>query len=79
MVRNSPARAGDTRDPGLIPVFKILWRKAWQPTPLFLPGESHGQKSLVGFNPWGCKRVGHNLATKQQQHTELKPHWNGLI
>ena len=33
--------------------------KASQPTPVFLPGESHGQRSLVGYSPWGC-RVGHN-------------------
>ena len=29
--------------------------RAWQPTPVFLPGESHGQRSLVGYSPWGCK------------------------
>ena len=33
------------------------WRRAWQPTPVFLPGESHGQRSLVGCSPWGL-RVG---------------------
>ena len=38
-------------------VRKIPWRRAWQPTPVLLPGESHGQRSLVGFNPWGSKRV----------------------
>ena len=32
-------------------------RKAWQPTPLFLSGESHGQRSLVGYSPYGCKEV----------------------
>ena len=31
------------------------------------PGKSHGQRSLVGYSPWGCKRVGHDLETKQQQ------------
>ena len=36
-------------------VRKILWRRAWQPTPVFLPGESHGQRSLMGYNPWGRK------------------------
>ena len=36
-------------------VRKIPWRRAWQPTPLFLPGESHGQRSLVGYSPWGHK------------------------
>ena len=33
-----------------------------------LPGESHGQRSLMGYSPWGCKRVGHDLATEKQQH-----------
>ena len=33
-------------------------RKAWQPTPVFLSGESHGQRSLVGYSPYGCKEVG---------------------
>ena len=36
-------------------VGKIPWKKAWQPTPVFLPGESHGQRSLVGYSPWGRK------------------------
>ena len=34
---------------------KMPWRRAWQPTPVFLPGESHGQKSLVGYSPRGRK------------------------
>ena len=38
-----------------------------KPTPVFFPGKSHGQKSLVGCSPWGCKRVGVNLATKKQK------------
>ena len=33
----------------------IPWKRAWQPTPVFLPGESHGQRNLVGSSPWGCK------------------------
>ena len=33
---------------------KILWRRKRQPTPVFLPGESHGQRSLIGCRPWGC-------------------------
>ena len=36
-------------------VGKIPWRRAWQPTPVFLPGESHGQRSLAGYSPLGCK------------------------
>ena len=35
-------------------VGKIPWRRAWQPTSVFLPGESHGQRSLAGYGPWGC-------------------------
>ena len=38
---------------------KIPWRREWQPTPVFLSGESHGQRSLVSYSPWGC-RVGHD-------------------
>ena len=37
--------------------FKIPWRRAWQPTPVFLPGESHGERSLAGYSPWGCKEL----------------------
>ena len=48
-------------------VVKIPGRRKWQPTPVFLSGKFHGQRSLVGYHPWGCKRVGHNLVTKQQE------------
>ena len=33
------------------------WRKKWQPTPVLLPGKSYGQRSLVGYCPWGCKEL----------------------
>ena len=36
-------------------VEKIPWGRAWQPTPVFLPGESYGQRNQVGYSPWGCK------------------------
>ena len=36
-------------------VGKIPWSRKWQPTPVFLPGKSHGQRSLVGCSPWGCE------------------------
>ena len=53
VVKNLPANAGDL---GLIPESgKIPWRRVWQlwqPTPVFLPGEFHGQRSLVSYNPW---------------------------
>jgi len=38
-------------------------RRAWQPTPGFLPGESHGQRSLVGYSPWGSKESDTTEAT----------------
>ena len=58
MVKNLLANAGDIRDMGSIPswVSKIPWRREWQPTPTFLPGELHGQKSLVGYSPWSHKQ-----------------------
>ena len=40
----------------------------WQPTPVFLPGESHGQKSLVGYSPWDCKE---SNMTKVTEHNKL--------
>ena len=38
-------------------VGKIPWRRKWQPTPVFLLGESHGQRSLAGYSPWGRKEL----------------------
>ena len=56
MVKNLPAKAGNIRDADSIPgLGKIPWRRAWQPTPVFLPGESHGQRNLGGYSPLGCK------------------------
>ena len=43
-------------------VGKMPWRRGWLPTSVFLPGESHGQRSLVGYSPWG-RRVGHDWVT----------------
>ena len=49
MVKNLLANAGDITDAGSIPGWgKIPWRRAWQPTPVFLPGESYGKGSLAG-------------------------------
>ena len=38
-------------------VGKIPWRRKWQPIPVFLPGESHGQRSMAGYSPWGRKEL----------------------
>ena len=52
VVKNLPAKAGDVSRCRFNPwAGKIPWRRAWQPTPLFLPGESPGQWSLVGYSP----------------------------
>ena len=50
-------------------VRKIPSRRKWPPTRVFLPGNSHGQRSRVGYSAWGRKRVRHDWATKQQQLT----------
>ena len=44
-----------TKDPlvYLDNIYPLLWRRQWQPTPVLLPGKSHGQRSLVGCSPWG--------------------------
>jgi len=64
VVKNMLANAGDTRDVGSIPwVRKIPWSRKWQPTPVFLPGKSHGQRSQVGYSPWSHKEVDMTEAT----------------
>ena len=58
VVKNLPAYAGDIRDKGLIPGSgRFPWRRACQLTPVFLPGESHGQRSLVGYSPSDLKEL----------------------
>ena len=53
-------------------VGKMPWRRKWQPIPVFLPGESHGQRSLAGYTPWGHKE---SDMTKRLTHTGYN--WNG--
>ena len=69
-VKNPPAHAEDM---GSIPGRQDPRRRKWQPTPIFLPGKSHGQRSLADHSPWDCKRAGQNLATTQQQK------WNNFF
>ena len=52
-------------------VGKIPWRRAWQSIPVFLPGKSHGQRSLVGYSPWGC-RVRHHWSNSPHNHVHLQ-------
>ena len=64
MVKNLSANAGDIGDVGSISgMGRFPRRRAWQPTPMFLPGESHGQRSLAGNSPWGCKESDTTEAT----------------
>ena len=65
MVKNLPANAGDIRDRFDPWVAKIPWRRARQPTPVFLPRESHGQGSLVGYSPSGHKTSDMTEVTQQ--------------
>ena len=51
-------------------VAKILWRRKWQPTPVFFPEKSHGQRNLTGYSPWGCKE----LDATEQTHTHTHTH-----
>ena len=61
VVKNLPASAGDVKSRGFHPwVWKIPWRRAWQPTPVFLPGEYHEWRSPAGYSPIGSHRVGHD-------------------
>ena len=49
VVKNLPANAGDIRDVGSVPgLGRFPWKRKWQPTPVFLPGRFHGQRSLAG-------------------------------
>ena len=50
-------------------VRKIPWRRKWQPTPVFLPGKSHGQRSLAGCHPWSQKESD----TTEHTHTHILP------
>ena len=55
VIKNPPANSGDLSDAGSILVGKSPCRRAWQPTPAFLPEKSCGQRSLVGYDPWVCR------------------------
>ena len=53
---NPPANSGDTTDlSSILGSGRSFWRRKWQPTPVFLPGKSHGLRNLAGCSPWGSK------------------------
>ena len=67
--KNLPAKQ-EPQDPW---VKKIPWRSTWQPTPIFSPGESHGQRSLVGYRPRGHKELDTTEETARA-HTHTHTH-----
>ena len=74
VVKNLPANAGDCKRRGFDPWFvKIPWRRKWQPTPVFFPGESHGHRSLAGCSAWVQERnmtaCMHHLCLVLRLHT----------
>ena len=73
MVKKPPANARDVRDVGLVPgLGRSPGEGKCQPTLVFLPGESHGQRSLVGYSPSiGSQRVGHNPSDKACTHGDI--------
>ena len=74
VVKNLPANAGGARDAGSIPgVRKIPWRRAWQPTPVFLPKESHGQRSQAGYSLQGCTRQKKSQTQLKRLHIHILP------
>ena len=69
--KESTCQCKRQKRPGFDPwVGKIPWRRKWQPTPVSLPGESHGQKSLEGYSPWGYKEQD---TAKQEPRKGLLP------
>ena len=56
-------------------VGKISWRRKWKPTPVFLPGKCHGQRSLAGYSPWGHKDsdTSEGLSTQQMSQKRAFP------
>ena len=54
-------------------VGKIPWRRKWQPTPVFLPEKSHGQRSLAGYSPWGLKES--DMTERLSLHFTLSFYW----
>ena len=74
MVKNLPANARDTGDSGSISVLgSIPWRKKWQPTPVFLPEESHRPRILAGYGPQGHKESDTTEATEREPCLDLVP------
>ena len=78
MARNLPARAGDTEETRFNPwVRKIPWRRKGLPTPVSLPGEFHGQRSLMGYSPQGYRES--DTTDCAHTHTHTHTHTYSLV
>ena len=74
-VKNPPANAGYARDGGSITgSVKIPWRRKWQLSSVFSPGESHGQRSLEGYSPRGGKELDMTECAHTHTHTHTHTH-----
>ena len=73
VVKNPPAKTGNGFDPW---VRKIIWRITWQSTPVFLPEQSHGPKSLAGYSLYGCKES--DTTEELSTHTVLNERWTAV-
>jgi len=68
VVKNLPSNAGRCKRHGFDPwVRKIPWRRKWQPTPVFLTGESYGQRSLASYSP-GCRHESDTIEAIEVGH-----------
>ena len=76
VVKYLPADAGDMRCGSVHGLGRSPGGRAWQPTPIFLPGESHGQRSVVGYSPWCCKELDTTEVTQHAPTRDFK--WMSL-
>ena len=73
VVMNPPANARRCKRHSFNPwVEKIPWSRKWQPTPVFLPGKSHGQRSLVGYTQWGQTQLSDLAHTIKAKESKMK-------
>ena len=87
--KHLPVKAGYARDSFDLWVGKIPWSRKWQPTPVFLPGKSHEQRSLADYSPRGCKELDTSerlntqyvsyILDKKIIHRNEKHYWQGHV
>ena len=68
----------DVDSPPIFEKIQIPWNRKWQPTPVFLPGTSHGWSNLAGFSPWGCKEPNttQRLTNKNKTSLAQRPYYD---